>query len=190
MPCVTYACADIEEHEVVICGEVVAGGQSAGILFTCDSLLAALPDLTDDAAINAAFATDVANGKAVKVVEVNWTADAGSPVQFGTQTIAARPNGKITNDYTAAIIDSNVNVQNDNFWEVADAASGRVWGGYIVHHAQTPTKAHYILPDNGLYVNVGKPMTGDTDPIHYVANLVYKMKPLARIINAPTTFTV
>jgi|31_taG_2_1085359.scaffolds.fasta_scaffold27054_2 hypothetical protein len=190
MACVTYGCDPIEDYEVNICGSVIKGGQSAGLLFTCDSDLADLTDLTDNAAINAAVAADIAAGKAVKVEEVNWTGDAGSPVQFGTQTVAARPNGQITTDYTDTIIDANVNTQNDAFWDVAAASSGRVWGGYIMHHTQSPAYAHYMKPDNGLYVQVTKPRPADTDPVHYAATLVYKSVGIHKLIDAPTVFTV
>lgn len=187
--CFSIGCDPIEEHEVAICGAKIKGGQDKGLLFTCGSDLAQLTDLTDTAALNAAVAADIASGNAAFVREVDWQGDAGSPVEFGTQTVAARPNGKITTEYTDTIIDANVTSQNDNFWEVADSSSGRVWGGYIMHHTQTPSKAHYMKPDNGMYIDVNKPRPGDTDPVHYVATLKYKSVGLHKVIEAPALFT-
>lgn len=190
MGCLTYSCPPIEDHETNICGDVVKGGQDGFLLFTCDADLAdpAL-DIQDSAAVDVAIAADVAAGKAVYAQEINLTQDAGSPVQFGTQTVAARPNPQITTDYTVAIIDANVNVQNDDFWEAASSTSGRVWGGFIAKHAQTPAKAHFVIPDNGLYVQVTKALPADTDPVHYAATLMYKKVGLPRVIAAPTIFT-
>jgi hypothetical protein len=159
-------------------------------LFTCDADLAdPTLDIQDTAAVDVAVAADIAAGKAVYAQEINFTQDAGSPVQFGTQTVAARPNAQITTDYTATVIDANVNVQNDDFYEATASTSGRVWGGFIVKHAQTPAKAHFVLPDNGLYIQVTKALPADTDPVHYSATFTYKKVGLPRVIPAPTLFT-
>ena len=190
MPCVTYSCPPITDHEVNICGDVVKGGQDGFLLFTCDADLAdSTLDIYDSAAVDAAVAADIAAGKAVYAQEINFTQDAGSPVQFGTQTVAGRPNGQVTTDYTANVIDANVNVQNDDFYEATASTSGRVWGGFIVKHAQTPAKAHFVLPDNGLYIQVTKALPADTDPVHYSATFTYKKVGLPRVIPAPTLFT-
>jgi hypothetical protein len=190
MPCVTYSCPPITDHEVNICGDVVKGGQDGFLLFTCDADLAdPTLDIQDTAAVDVAVAADIAAGKAVYAQEINFTQDAGSPVQFGTQTVAARPNAQITTDYTATVIDANVNVQNDDFYEATASTSGRVWGGFIVKHAQTPAKAHFVLPDNGLYIQVTKALPADTDPVHYSATFTYKKVGLPRVIPAPTLFT-
>jgi hypothetical protein len=190
MPCVTYSCPPITDHEVNICGDVVKGGQDGFLLFTCDADLAdPTLDIQDTAAVDVAVAADIAAGKAVYAQEINFTQDAGSPVQFGTQTVAARPNAQITSDYTATVIDANVNVQNDDFYEATASTSGRVWGGFIVKHAQTPAKAHFVLPDNGLYIQVTKALPADTDPVHYSATFTYKKVGLPRVIPAPTLFT-
>lgn len=190
MPCVTYSCPPITDHEVNICGDVVKGGQDGFLLFTCDADLAdPTLDIQDTAAVDVAIAADIAAGKAVYAQEINFTQDAGSPVQFGTQTVAARPNAQITTDYTATVIDANVNVQNDDFYEATASTSGRVWGGFIVKHAQTPAKAHFVIPDNGLYIQVTKALPADTDPVHYSATFTYKKVGLPRVITAPTLFT-
>jgi len=189
MPCVTYSCQPIEDYELAICGETIKGGQDGFLLFTCDADLAdSTLDIYDSAAVDVAVAADIAAGKAVYAQEINFTQDAGSPVQFGTQTVAGRPNGQVTTDYTANVIDDKVNKQNDLFWEAASATVGRVWGGFIVKHAQTPSKAHFVLPDNGMYVTVSKPLPGDTDPVHYAGTFGYKKVGLPRVIDAPALF--
>lgn len=189
MACVTYGCPPIEDHEQAVCGEVIKGGQDQIILFTCDAELAD-PDLDiyDASAVNAAIATDIGTGKAVIAKELNITMDAGSPVEFGTQAVAGRPNGQITTDYSVSVIDSNVTQQNDAFWDAASAVSGRAWGGFIIRHVKSNGKAHYVLPDNGLYARVSKAFPADTDIVHYAAELVFKSVKLPKVITSPAVF--
>lgn len=137
MGCINYNCIDpLGEHTLNTCGVERQGGASALVLFECGSLPT---DATDGAEINALIAA----GEAYLIKNVNVSYGAASPIEIDSN-VPCQPQKVINYDREGALVDSNVNAANVEFYNKIFA--GRVFGGAIIFECgnEDDPKAKYI----------------------------------------------